>query len=56
MQIEAALLKILGVIGAGSHPELTWVGKNYSKSDLINDLQKCIKLNDSLDKSDSTKA
>jgi hypothetical protein len=32
--------EILGILEAGKFPELTWVGKNYSKANLIRDLKK----------------
>ena len=31
---------ILSILEATKHPALTWVGKNYSKADLIRDLKK----------------
>lgn len=32
--------EMLSILEAGKFHELTWVGKNYSKADLIRDLKK----------------
>lgn len=32
--------EVLSILEAGTFQELTWVGKNYSKADLIRDLKK----------------
>lgn len=37
-----SLQEILSILEATSYPELTWVGKNYSKGDLIRDLNKLL--------------
>lgn len=37
------LPEILALLESGKYPELVWVGKNYSKADLIRDLKKQLK-------------
>lgn len=39
-QQASSLSEILTLLEKGKYPELVWVGKNYSKADLIRDLKK----------------
>ena len=32
--------EILSILNQGDYPEMAWVGRNYSKADLIRDLNK----------------
>lgn len=38
-----SLEEILSILEKTEYPEMTWVGRNYSKADLIRDLKKIIK-------------
>ena len=39
-QVAVDIEEILEILEATDYPDLTWVGKNYSKADLIRDLKR----------------